>query len=329
MLSGDPSQLAPVPEFPRAQSPADLGVAPESLDALADRLAADCLGVDSLLVLSHGSSLLERYWRGRSPLLAHHVYSVTKSFTSTAVGMAGDEGLMSVDEPVLSFFPTYATATVRANIGTMTLRHLLTMSSGHDPELWGAMKEAPEQDWVRMFLEKPLDAAPGARFAYSSANTHLAASALANRTGRTLAEFLAPRLFAPLGIAPPRWDADSRGVSEGGRGLWLRTAELAAFGQFLLDRGRWHDRRLVSESWLDLATAAHIDDHAAPEREWRQGYGFGFWRGLSGTFRADGAFGQYAVVHPPRKLVIAVTADSGRTPEILAAVHDFIEDESV
>jgi CubicO group peptidase (beta-lactamase class C family) len=318
---------APMPALPRA-TPAEYGVDPASLADLSGRLAADDLGVDSLMVLRNGAVLFEQWWHEQSPSRAHEMFSVTKSFTSTAVGMACDEGLLCVDEPVLAFFPTYASASVRENVGAMSLRHLLTMSSGHGSELWPTMKDSPDEDWVRMFLETPLELAPGAGFRYSSANSHLLSAALANRTGRTMAEFLAPRLFEPLGIAPPRWDTDSRGIPEGGRGMWLRTADLAALGQLYLDGGRWGDRRLVSEDWVEQATGVRIETDLPGE--WAQGYGFQFWRGLAGTFRADGAYGQFAVVQPSRGIIVAVTASSKCTDGILAAIRGFLEpdDES-
>ncbi|MCW2904493.1 MAG: beta-lactamase [Streptosporangiaceae bacterium] len=326
LMTSVPDVGTPMPALPRA-TPAEHGVDPASLAELSGRLAADDLGVDSLMVLRHGAVLLERWWHGQSPSRAHEMLSVTKSFVSTAIGMACDEDLLSVDEPVLAFFPTYASASVRANVGAMSLRHLLTMSSGHRSALWPMMKDRPDEDWVRIFLETPLELAPGVRFRYSSANSHLLSAALANRTGRTVAEFLAPRLFEPLGIAPPRWDTDSRGIPEGGRGMWLRTADVAALGQLYLDGGRWRDRRLVSQDWVEQATTAQIDTGSPDQtkREWAQGYGFQFWRGLAGTFRADGAYGQFAVVHPARDIVVAVTASSRRTYAILEAIRGFLE----
>jgi CubicO group peptidase (beta-lactamase class C family) len=319
---GGDATARPMPVFPRVTS-AERGIDPESLAELSGRFAADDLGVDGLMVLSRGDLVHERHWRGWSPERAHPMYSVTKSFTSTAIGMARDEGLLSIDEPVLAFFPTYATMPVRANVEGMTLRHLLTMSSGHGLDLWPAMKERAGDDWVRLFLETPLERPPGTGFCYSSANSHLLSAALANRTGRTAAEFLTPRLFEPLGIAPPRWDTDSRGIPEGGRGMWLRTADVAALGLLYLDGGRWGDRRLLSEEWVALATAGHVDT-GMPDADWAQGYGFKFWRGLDGTFRADGVYGQFAVVHPPTGIVVAVTATSDRTADILAEVRAFL-----
>jgi CubicO group peptidase (beta-lactamase class C family) len=331
-MTNVPVADTPMPALPRA-TPAEHGVDPASLADLSGRLTADGLGVDSLMVLRHGAVLFERWWNEQSPSRAHEMFSVTKSFTSTAVGMACDEGLLSVDEPVLAFFPTYASASVRANVRAMSLRHLLTMSSGHGSELWRSMKARPDEDWVRIFLETPLALPPGSRFRYSSANSHLLSAALANRTGRTMAEFLTPRLFNPLGIAPPRWDTDSRGIPEGGRGMWLRTADLAALGQLYLDGGQWGDRRLVSQDWVKQATAPQIDttrDGSAPDDakpEWAQGYGFGFWRGLERTFRADGAFGQFAIVHPVREIVVVVTASGQwkRLDVILTAVREFLQ----
>jgi len=315
---------APVPALLR-QPAVEHGIDPASLEQLSGRLAAGGLGVDSLMVLRHGAVLFERWWHGHSPSRTHPVYSVTKGFTATAIGMAVDENLLSIDEHVLAFFPTYATAPVRTNLGTMSLRHLLTMSSGHSSDMGMALKRNPDEDWVRMFLETPLEVEPGTRFVYDSANTHILSAALANRTGRTVAEFLEPRLFDPLGIASPQWQTDSRGLPQGGRGMWLRTADVAALGQLYLDQGRWNGRQLVSARWVRQATALQIATGRPSAQEWNQGYGFQFWRGPAGTFRADGAHGQLSVVQPARDLVIAVTSASERKDEILAAIRAFLE----
>lgn len=317
--------VAPVPVLLR-QPAAEHGIDQASLVRLAGRLTADGLAVDSLMVLRHGAVLFERWWRGHSPERRHPVYSVTKSFMSTAIGMAVDEGLLSIDEHVLAFFPTYATASVRANIGEMSLRHLLTMSSGHSSDMGMALKRNPDEDWVRMFLETPLEVGPGERFVYDSANTHILSAALAHRTGHTVAEFLQPRLFDPLGIGSPRWDTDSRGLPQGGRGMWLRTADVAALGQLYLDQGRWCGHQLVSSRWVRQATSTQIETGRPAREAWKQGYGYQFWRGPADTFRADGAHGQYAVVQPARDIVVAVTADTERTVEILEAIRLFLED---
>lgn len=315
---------APVPALLR-DAASEHGIDQASLERLARRLTAG-LAVDSLMVLRHGAVLYERWWRGNSPGRLHPVFSVTGCFTSTAIGMAAGDGLLDIDEPVLGFFPAYATPAVRANIGEMTLRHLLTMRSGHGPELDAALAEHPDADRVRMFLETPLADEPGAVFADNPANTHLLAAALADRTGGTVAEFLGPRLFAPLGIAPPRWETDGRGLPLGGRGMWLRTADVAALGQLYLDRGRWRGRQLVSADWVRQATAGQVETGRPAEERWRQAYGFQFWRGPHGTFRADGDHGQYAVVQPARGIVVAVTATSERADDILDAIGAFLAD---
>jgi CubicO group peptidase (beta-lactamase class C family) len=238
--------------------------------------------------------------------------------------MADDAGLLSIDEPLLAFVPTYATPSVRANVAGMTPRHLLTMSSGIREDLWTELRERPSEDWVRRVLETPLVDAPGTRFRYSSLNSHMLAAALANRTGLSPREFLTPRLFEPLGMVPPPWDTDGRGISEGGRGMWLRTEELAALGQFYLNDGVWGGRRLLSGAWIQQATSARIAT-ASPDVDWAQGYGFQFWRGTGGTFRADGAYGQFSVVDRARDAVVAVTAHSERTAVILGAIHAFLQ----
>jgi CubicO group peptidase (beta-lactamase class C family) len=134
-------------------------------------------------------------------------------------------------------------------------------------------------------------------------------------TGQTTLDYLKPRLFEPLGIKNPRWDSSSEGYSFGGYGLYLCTEDIAKFGQLYLQNGNWNRRQIVPEKWVEEATRKQVrndgEGHSKIGIDWRQGYGFQFWRCTHNAFRGDGAHGQLCVVIPDKDAVIAITADTG------------------
>jgi len=305
--------------LPRS-TPQAQGVDPTAIERLLDTLADKDLRVHSLMVMRHGSVVAEGWWRPYTVDTPHIMFSVSKSFTSTAIGIAQDEGLLSVDEPILNFFPSYATETAKANTAGLRLRHLLSMATGHPVDTMELMRALPNHDWVEIFLESPIVYPPGEHFLYNSGASFLLSAALTARTGLTCREFLATRLFAPMGLATPPWETNQRGISLGASGLRLRTEELAAFGQLYLQRGEWNGTRIFSERWANEATASHVAN-AGETFDWQQGYGFQFWRSRHG-FRADGAHGQFCLVLPEHDAVIAITSGTGRASEIVEAVWE-------
>jgi CubicO group peptidase (beta-lactamase class C family) len=317
------SKLEETKEFlmplPRSTPQAE-GVDPAAIERLLDSLATKDLRVHSLMVLRHGSVIAEGWWRPYAAETPHIMFSVSKSFTSTAIGIAQDEGLLSVDEPILNFFPSYATETAKANTADLRLRHVLSMATGHPVDTMELMRALPNHDWVEIFLESPIVYPPGEHFLYNSGASFMLSAAITARTGLTVREFLATRLFAPMGLATPPWETNPRGISLGASGLRLRTEELAAFGQLYLQRGEWNGSRIFSERWVDEATVSHVAT-GRDDPDWNQGYGFQFWRSRHG-FRADGAHGQFCLVLPEQDAVIAITAGTGRAPEVLDALWD-------
>lgn len=292
-----------------------------SFARLAVALSDDALGVDSVMVIAGGRVVGERWWRGCSPSLPHEMYSVTKTFTSLAVGVAVSEGRLSIEEPLRAFFGAEGNGIDRR----ITLRHLLTMSSGRESNDLDLSFTTPDSAIVHYASLPQLDE-PGTTFAYSSLSSHIASLALGRRTGVTLYDYLDRRVLRPLGIVSPAWQTDLEGNQLGGTGLFLTTEELARLGLVLLGGGVYDGRVIVSPSWVEEASRAHLDtalpDESRPE--WKQGYGFQLWRGLHSTYRADGMLGQYAIVAPKKDMVVAVTARSQRTHIILDRVAEHL-----
>lgn len=281
---------------------ADLVALVDALDAHGDARIAD--GVHSVMVVRHGHVVLEGWWAPYGPAHRHQLYSLSKSFTSTAVGIAAAEGKLSVDDPVLGFFPDEAPAEPAANLRSMRVADLLRMATGQQTE----PPRAAGATWVRQFLAHPVPFKPGTHFLYNTSATYMQSAVVQKATGEKLLDYLRPRLFEPLSIEDPTWEESPEGISTGGYGLSIRTGDIAAFGHLLLERGQWHGKQLVPEAWVDAATARQVANGSNPASDWDQGYGYQFWRCRHGAYRGDGAFGQFCVVLPAEDTVVAITA---------------------
>lgn len=279
------------------------GVDPAAVRAFVDGLeqkmmsSGDFLNgsANAFMLLKNGKVIAEGAWAPYRLDAPRHVFSMSKSFTSVAVGFAVQEKRLSLDDTVISFFPDKLPARVSDRLASMRVRDLLTMQSGHKSDPIGKMFEA--KDLVRGFLAAGLDYRPGTHFAYNNGATYMLSAILTRVTGKPVAEYLKLRLFQPLGIGEVKWEADDSGVNFGAWGLWLKPEDAAKFAQFCLNRGAWGGRQLLEERWINLATSPQCNVVAGDDKsDWSQGYGFQFWRCRNGAFRADGFLGQYAVV---------------------------------
>jgi CubicO group peptidase (beta-lactamase class C family) len=261
----------------------------------------------SFMLLRHGSVIAEGWWSPYRREHPHMLFSVSKSFTSTAVGLAVAEGLFSIDDPVLSFFPDETPAQVSDFLAAMCVRHLLTMSTGHAVDTWAYMGDRPDGDWIKAFLEVPVLHAPGTHFLYNTGATYMLSAIIQKTTGLKLVGYLKPRLFEPLGIENATWEESPQGIAVGGIGLSITTEDLARFGQLYLQKGIWQGKRILSETWIVEATLTQISNGEGTESDWTQGYGYQFWRCRHGAYRGDGVFGQYCIVMPEQDAVLAIT----------------------
>lgn len=278
--------------------------------------------VHGFILLRHGNVVAEGWWQPYAATAPHILYSLSKSFTSSAIGLAVGEGLLTVDDPVLKFFPDAAPANPSANLQAMRVRHLLSMNTGHKADTTdhvfrerrrrnaGKPGLPPgDDDWPRAFLSLPVEYEPGTWFVYNTAATYMLSAIITRLTGQSLLEYLRPRLFAPLGIAQPTWETDPRGINLGGTGLHIRTEDIARFGQMYLQRGLWDGRRILAEEWVAAATRATADNsNTQTDPDWTVGYGYQFWRCRHNCYRGDGAFGQFCIVMPEQDAVLAIVS---------------------
>ena len=294
--------------LPRA-TPESQGIASAGIQAILDEADAKQFGVHSLMILRHGKVVAEGWWAPYAANEPHMLFSLSKSFTSTAIGLAQAEGKLNIHDKLVSFFPEDVPAEPSEGLKNMRLRDLLMMSTGQEKADVDAIKIwEKETTGQKNFLAAPVKQKPGTLFYYNSPATFMLSATLQKVTGQTVRDYLTPRLFEPLGIPTPDWDNDPRGINIGASGLHLRTEEIAKFGQLLLQRGEWQGRRLIPAEWVDLATSRQVSNGSAPDGDWDQGYGFQFWRCVPGFYRADGAFGQFCIVMPQHDTVVAITS---------------------
>ena len=289
--------------------------------------------IHGFMLLRHGNVAAEGWWTPYASQYPHSLYSLSKSFTSSAIGLAVTEGLLTVDDPVLKFFPKETPAKPGENLKAMQVRHLLSMNTGHkeDPTLHvfqdlhqlnllglaahqnantsGHVFGNEDNNWARVFLSLPVEYKPGMWFVYNTAATYMLSAIITRLTGQSLLDYLRPRLFDPLGIENPTWETDPRGINLGGTGLHLKTEDIARFGQMYLQKGMWDGRRILPESWIAEATKATSDNsNTQTNPDWTVGYGYQFWRCQHDCYRGDGAFGQYCIVMPEQEAVLAINS---------------------
>ncbi|WP_293911551.1 serine hydrolase [Deinococcus sp.] len=289
--------------------PETQGVPSQAISAFIAATQSAGLELHAFELLRRGQILASGAWAPFTLERPHALFSVSKSFVSTAVGLAVSDGLLELDDTVLSVFPEYAPPQVSDHLAAMRVRDLLTMTSGHAEDVMRPLTEHQPQLWVRTFLAQPVDHAPGSRFVYNSAATFMLAAIVERRSGQRLLDLLSARLFEPLSITGASWDTNAEGTVFGGWGLYLPVDALARLGQLYLQGGEWEGQQLLPAHWVEQATSAQVpnaESSSASAGDWAQGYGFQFWRCRHGAYRADGALGQFIVVMPEQQAVLAI-----------------------
>src|SRR5262249_20696480 len=290
----------PSSALPRSDPEAQ-GVSSAAILAFVEAADKDIDALHSVMLVRHGNVVAEGWWSPYDADTPHALFSLSKSFTSTAVGLAVAEGKLSVDDEVLKFFPDDAPAEPSDKLKAMRVSDLLRMSTGHQAE----PSLRTEEPWTKVFLAQPVPNKPGTHFLYNTPATYMLSAIVQKATGTTVLDYLRPRLFEPLGIEHPTWGASPQGITLGGYGLSIRTEDIARFGQLYLQRGKWQGKQLVPEAWVEAATARQTSNGSNPKSDWDQGYGYQFWRSRHGAYRGDGAFGQFCVGLPEQDAVIA------------------------
>ena len=302
-------------DLPRS-TPEKEGVNSNGIKSYLDAVKQSKQDIHSLMVLRHGKVVAE-YWMGNNSLDKIHILnSVSKTFTASAIGFAVAEKRIKVTDKVISFFPNDLPEKISPYLSELEIRHLLTMSVGHDTDPTQKIR-SQNGSWEKLFLALPIENKPGTKFVYNSMASYILSAIVQKVTGEKVIDYLYPRLFRPLGIVGAEWLTSPTGINCGGWGLFVKTEDMAKLGQFFLQKGKWNGEQLLSEEWMNEATTTKImqapawtaKDTKAKDSDWIQGYCYQMWRCRNNAFRADGANGQFIIILPEKDAVIVTTAN--------------------
>ncbi|KAK8834647.1 hypothetical protein M9Y10_036427 [Tritrichomonas musculus] len=297
--------------------PSNVGVNPESILNIVNILdECDC---HSFMILRHNKIISQGWWKPYNPNYSHSLFSLSKSFVSTAICFAVQENLITFDDYIINFFPEYFPLPPSENMKKVQIKHLLMMSYGRpaslDPDFYY------RKDWLEENLHVYLYHEPGTKFLYDNRCSYILSALLQKVTGKTVFEYLQPRLFKPLEIENIFWE-EKNGYNMGRGGLNLKTVDLAKFGLFLKNKGQFNGKQLLRGDLVDEMTKYHIKTSdsnftrsSAPD--FMQGYGYFFWMCQNGGYRADGACSQFLVVMPKEDIVVAITAGTTTKGQVI------------
>jgi len=297
--------------LPRSVPEAE-GVSSRAIITFLDSAAKSKHEFHSFMFLRQGRVIAEGWWNPFRPDLKHTLYSTSKSFTCTAVGLAVKEKKLSIDDKVISFFPESLPDTVSPFLAELKIKDLLSMSAGQrrEPSTTGS-------GWVKAYLETPVVNEPGTKYRYSSLASFMLSAIVQKVTSEKVIDYLTPRLFNPLGIEGADWETNPEGINTGGWGLRLKTEDLAKFGQLYLQKGKWNGKQILPEKWVEEATSLKIYQNPDLSQSKRdssndsmQGYCYQFWRARHNSYMANGAFGQFILIMPEKDAIVVFTAES-------------------
>jgi len=320
--------FAQTADLPR-NTPEALKISSKGIQEFLDAVGSESKHeMHSLMILRNGQVAAEGWWAPYGPETKHTMYSVSKTFTASAIGFAVAEGKLKVTEKVISFFPESLPKTVSPHLAELEIKDLLSMTVGHDKSF--NEEVFTQEDWVKAFLNLPIADKPGAKFLYNTSASYMLSAIIQKVTGQNLLEYLHPRLFDPLDISGVDWETDLDGIDVGGWGIRVKTEDMAKLGQLFLQKGYWNGKQIIPESWIEEASTMKImqEPDASPERmasnDWVQGYGYQMWRSRYNSYRADGAFGQYILILPELNGVIVITSETSDMQGLLDLVWKYL-----
>ena len=303
-------------------TPEEAGVRREGILRFLEEMKEKHLHMHDMMMLRHGKVFYEASFAPWSRDNLHMLFSLSKSFTSTAVGFAVQEGLLSLTDRLVDFFPELLPAGPCENMQKITVKHLLTMNTGH-----GVEPEDHSDCWEKGFLRSYVEFEPGTHFLYNTFGTYMLSAIVQKVTGKKLLAYLREKLMDPLGMSPDIWTEESpSGVATGGYGMNVRVEDIAKLGQFYLQRGKWEGGQLLNEQWImDAQTAWSDNSPTGGDSDWGRGYGYQFWMCTpKHVFRGDGAFGQYCIIMPDQDMVIAINSGVEDMGAVMKSIWDNI-----
>ncbi len=331
LLIGAHSLISPLTQGTAYRGNGSLEYAtPESTGVLSEAIrdylkAADSSGLEhhGFIMSRHGKVIAEGYWKPFAADYIHTLYSLSKSFTSTAVGMAIQEGYLKLTDKVYSFFPDMLPESMSDNLMKMEIKHVLNMATGHTKDTMGIMRNATDVPWSKTFLAQPVEKEPGTHFLYNTGATYILSAIVSKLVGMTLQDYLKTRLYDPLGIKGTDWEMSPEGYNVAGYGLRVSTRDIIRFGNLYLNNGKLNTKTVISADYVKEATTSHIQSLPAGG-DWGEGYGYQFWRCRHNFYRGDGAHGQYCIVMPQHGIVIAINSESASMQKQMDLIWQYI-----
>lgn len=296
-------------------TPESVGIKSSAIKAFIDEINEKRLGLQSFTIVRHDKVCAQCFWKPYAAEYPHVLYSMSKSVTSTAVGFAVSEGLLSLEDKVADFFPEYPSTKLLQN-KKLTIRMLLTMRSD---KMVTVLDEKGSKDWIKQFFDAPFMMPPNSKFNYISENTFILSAIISKVTGMSMLDYLYPRMFEPLGIEKPFWETDGKGNNAAGWGLYMKSEDLAKFFLPYIHEGKWIDgTQLIPADWVKQATAKQTDSVSDGYIDNMCGYGFQFWRNpVSNSFRADGLFGQRCFMLPEYDALVVLNSGESEDYKIM------------
>lgn len=295
-------------EIQRAKTPESVGVS----SAVVQDYIDDCLSqnkeLHSIIVLRHGKIACEAYRAPYDENKSQMVYSISKSFTSTAIGLAIEEGFFSLETKILDIFPELRKPKFDFKLENLTVKHLLNMTSGKSVS---PFMDKTKDNWLEQIFDSPWHAAPGEKFAYISENIYVLCAIIHKMTAQSVLEFLQPRLFEPLGIEKPLWETCPLGIETGGWGMVIKPMDIAKFTLCYQQMGVYNGEQIIPKWWVEEATKKQSDNTGySQDRDTVAGYGYCFGRcaGYEKAYRSDGMFSQFGIVFEDLDACVISTA---------------------
>ncbi len=293
----------------RTSTPEKQGMDSKKLADMMEKTLKEKFNIDSITIIRNGYIVLDAYFYPFKKNARHIIHSCTKSITSAAFGIAVDKGyIKNLNQPVLDFFPEKQFANVNADKKAITLKNLLTMTSGLKTEdsylyRWKGLNDMVQQaDWVQYVLDRPMMEKPGSRFEYSNCVTFLLSAIIQKAAKQKTFDFIKQHLFETLGITDVTWVASPTGVSVGYGGMWLNPHDMAKFGWLYLNNGLWDGQQIISAKWVTDSTRKQINATLY------DGYGFQWWVSYDKFYAAVGHRGQFIYVLPVQNMVVVFTS---------------------
>ena len=297
----------------KESSPEDQGVDSQKLQDMEDYIMANSLNFDSILVVRNGYLVHESY---PSHIYdeddTHHIYSCTKVFTSTLVGIAIEEGLIgNIDDKVLDYFSEKTFDNMDSQKQSITIRHLLTMTSGIEwTDQIDFYQMAATSDWVQYILDQPIEHQPGSVWNYNTGCSHLLSAILDKLTPNGTIDYIESKLFDPLNITNYSWTVDGQGIPIGGTLLHVTPRDMAKFGFLYLHNGYWNGSQLVPSEWISESATSFMNVEF--DQGHGSGYGYQWWiYNWLNSYTARGSYEQYITIIPDLNMVVISTANSG------------------